>query len=470
MTDNKKSHSDKRASSPQAPSQPNLRLWDKGSNVNSDMLKFTVGDDPDWDMLLLPYDILASAAQAEMLVKIGIMSSAELDSVIAALKECWLLAEQGSFAIPIELEDCHTALETFLVSKVGEAGKRIHTGRSRNDQVLVAMRLYLRDSLISLADDVCTLSAQLVNRAKSETHQIMPGYTHMQLAMPSSIGMWLHAFGDSYLEVAKWGIKVMESLNANPLGAASGFGVPLPLDRIYTQKLLGFDRTQLNPIEVQNSRGRYELRVLNWILEVARITEKLAWDLVLYTTHEFGFVALPKELTTGSSIMPQKRNPDLLELLRAKSARLRGNLSELDWVVGKLPSNYHRDLQLSKKPVMSAVEELKSMLLVLKIAVSEMSFNRNRLEAACTDEVYATYDAYRLVNDGMPFRDAYRQAAQNCENSKLDIQTLRKDFDKIATRIDVWITQSEEELGRLNSSLSGLRKTKSDILKTLLGF
>ena len=427
------------------------RLWDKGEGgdageTNEEILRFTTGEDPELDLRLVTWDAIASAAHARMLCSIGILKETELRSLLAALNEVIISHRQATFEIPRELEDCHTAIEAFLVEKCGDSGKRIHTGRSRNDQVLTAMRLYLRFSLNYQLIYLENLIESLLTRASAERNTVMPGYTHLQAAMPSSVGLWMHAFAEALTKEHHRGLDLIEQVNTNPLGAAAGFGVPIPLDRQMTADLLGFTMVQWNPIEAQNSRGRYELLVSRFFSDIASHLEKLAWDFSLYTTREFGFITLPKEITTGSSIMPQKRNPDVAELIRARAARIRGRVSELEWVIAKLPSNYHRDFQYTKGPLFTVEDDTSAILHAMKIVIDGFKLNPDRLQSAMTPEVYATYDAFVQVREGIPFRDAYRTTAKRLENNQLALPSLEKEFAQVISGLGLWIEATSERL------------------------
>jgi len=387
------------------------RLWDKGLPVHERIHRFTVGDDPVLDRELLPWDCVGSAAHARMLRRIGILSEKELQLLLAALVDVHTRAERRTVEIPPELEDCHSTLEHLLVQSCGEAGKKIHTGRSRNDQVVLTLRLFLRDALAHLLLQTTDIVQSLLDKAQKDGNLPMPGYTHMQPAMPSSVGLWIHAWVEALLESLNDGRHLFNVMNQNPLGAGAGFGVPLALDRCYVAQLLAFERTQESVIDVQNSRGRYERKLLFWITEVGATIEKLASDLMLFTTKEFGFVKLPDAYTTGSSLMPQKRNPDVLELVRGSVSSLRGALGELTAVTTKLPSSYHRDFQLSKGPLLRGVSLTRELLAILPTLMNGLRFDAARLQQAMYPELYVTYAAIAQASGGTPFRDAYQTTA-----------------------------------------------------------
>jgi len=387
-------------------------LWDKGGALDAVIHRFTVGDDPLWDRHLVHWDCLGSAAHARTLHRAGWLSDAELHALLRGLAEIDALDRDSKFDIPPELEDCHTAIESYLTRVCGEAGGKIHTGRSRNDQVVTAMRLYLRDRALAWQQLLAGFLEAALERMARDGETPMPGYTHMQPAMPSSVGLWLHAFVEAALEQMRATLDLLDRLDCCPLGTGAGFGAPIELDRAFTAMLLGFSRVQRSPLDAQNSRGRIETYFVRVAADVGGLLEKLAWDLILFSTPEYGFFSLPEAMTTGSSIMPQKRNPDVLELLRARAARLRSRLSELEWVAAKLPSSYHRDLQLTKAPVVRTAIDLNDMLVVGTRVIAGFTLHRERLAAAVRPELYAAHHAVALARQGVPFREAYRRIAE----------------------------------------------------------
>ena len=431
------------------------KLWDKGISVDTRIHKFTVGNDYIIDHDLLTWDCIASAAQSLMLCSIGVLTQKEDASLRKCLQEVIELNSNKQFAISLEQEDCHTAIENYLVTQVGEAGKKIHTGRSRNDQVLVAMRLYLRNLVIRDLGLLEDLLSALIERYQEIGHIPMPGYTHMQPAMPSSVAMWIHSVIEACLALQQEGLTVLELLNVNPLGAASGFGSSLALDRELTSKLLGFSKPQRNPIYIQNSRGKYEQKYLHWATEIASMIEKFAWDMILYSSKEFAFFSIPQEFTTGSSIMPQKENPDVLELLRGSAAKLRAAEQELLWVRAKLPSHYHRDYQYTKEPVMRSSSVIADIIEVTTLVCERFSVNSTKLSNAMTDELYATYAVYREVKSGKPFRTAYLETAKKIHSGEITRTEYEKDFTPIKEAV------SEE----FKSALSEFDENKQKLRK-----
>jgi argininosuccinate lyase len=389
------------------------RLWEKGGELDPLVHRFTVGDDPQLDLRLVHFDCLGSAAHARTLERAKLLTRDEAGRLTAELANIDRSAAEGGFAIPDELEDCHTAIESHLTAELGELGEKIHAGRSRNDQIVTAVRLFMRHHVLEWGDAIAATIASLAERIRLDGEVPMPGYTHTQPAMPSSVGLWLDAIAESLLEQMRAALHLFEQLDCCPLGTGAGYGVPLPLDRAWTADLLGFSRVQRNPIDVQNSHGRMETYFVRAAADVAAVLEKFCTDLILFSTAEFGFFSLPEALTTGSSIMPQKRNPDVLELMRARAVRLRARQHELEWLSAKLASGYHRDLQLTKGPVLGAADEIAAMLPIARCAVESFTIHRDRLAAAMRPELFAADAALQMVRNGVPFRQAYRWIADS---------------------------------------------------------
>jgi argininosuccinate lyase len=386
-------------------------LWAKGLPLDAVIHRFTVGDDPVVDLALVPHDALGSAAHARMLLRVGLMPEADMRALVAALRTLHDETRAGAFTIRPEQEDGHTALEAALVTRVGEAGRRIHLARSRNDQVQLALRMLLREQVLVLGARAAELAGAFLDFAQAHERVPMPGYTHMRRAMPSTFGLWGTAFAEGLLEELEALRGLWARMDRCPLGAAAGFGVPLPIDREYVATLLGFSRVQRSPIDVQNSRGRHETAALGWACSVASGLEKWLWDVALFSTEEFGFLALPDDFTTGSSIMPQKKNPDVVELARARCRELRGLTRQVEEVASGLPSSYHRDFQLLKRPTLAGLGSLRELLEVLTRLVPALQVRAETAALACDDTLYAAHQAYVLAGRGLPFRDAYRQVA-----------------------------------------------------------
>ena len=392
------------------------RLWAKAVPLDAAIHRFTVGEDPETDQALVAWDALGSAAHARMLGATGLLSAADASALVGELQRIAELARGGAFPIPAQLEDCHTAIEAELTRTLGAAGARIHLGRSRNDQVILALRLYLRDVLLRLGLRTADLAEGFLAFARTHQDTPLPGYTHLRRAMPSTFGLWATAFAEGLLEELEALQGVHGRLDRCPLGSAAGFGVPLPIDRALTARLLGFSKVQRSPIDVQNSRGRHEVAVLQWAASTGGVLEKFLWDVSLYSTEEFSFLKLPDAFTTGSSIMPQKKNPDVVELARGRCRELRGMAGLVEQIAAGLPSSYHRDLQLLKQPVLTALRNAEELFTVLQPLLPALQVQAEATTAACSDDLYAAHQAYLLVQGGLPFRAAYRTVAQQIQD------------------------------------------------------
>lgn len=446
-----------------------MKLWSKegeGKAETADIAKvqeLTAFDDHLYDSLLLPWDCLGSAAHAKGLLRLGVLTDAEAESLIKGLSQIYLESYQTRVEIPKDVEDCHSYIEFRLTKELGDIGKKIHTGRSRNDQVITALRLFTRSTCLDWISKLGELTDQLLELSRRYPNMPLPGYTHLQRAMPSSISMWLHAFIEGSLTMMRDGISVFNAINLNPLGSAAGFGSGWPLDREYTGKLMGFDAIQRSFIDIQNSRGRMEEKLLFWATQIGGIFEKFAWDIELYFTEEFGCLKLSEHLTTGSSIMPQKRNPDLVELLRARCSGLRGMLSELQWVAGKLPSNYHRDFQRTKAPLFRGAWEISGLLQTAAIIIRGMSFDETKLNSMMTPEIFATYAAYENVKSGVPFREAYKDAALKVESGAIIPGDYQKYHECVINETLSGIRAAEEELAQHKKWLEGKRLIEKQV-------
>jgi argininosuccinate lyase len=387
------------------------RLWDRGESLDQLVLKFTAGEDHRLDDRLVAYDVEASVAHARMLSKAGYLTPADLQHVVDALERIGAAHAAGAWHVSLEDEDCHTALENRLVEAIGDAGKRIHLGRSRNDQVLVALRLWLRDALTRVADEAVLVASALEALGTASGDLEIPGYTHLQRAMPSTVRDWAGGFASELRDDAEGLAAARRRADKNPLGSAAGYGVPvLAIDRGMTTAALGFAATHEPVTAVQLSRGKAEASALFEVALLAQDLGRLASDLCLFATAEFGFVKLPEKLTTGSSIMPQKRNPDLFELARGRTARAAACLQEVLAITAKLPSGYHRDYQLMKEPLFRAFDGVVETCRLMAHAVPGITFDRERLAAAMDPSLRAAERAYRLVvEQNLPFREAYRR-------------------------------------------------------------
>ncbi len=387
------------------------KLWEKGVPLDPDMLAFTTGDDPVLDSSLLIYDIMGSLAHLEAIFKAGVITGEQRKALRAALWEAKTAWEAGELTVTVESEDAHTALEEFLVSRAGETGKTIHAGRSRNDQALTMIRLYLRDALICLANRAIALADLFLSAAAEGEGIVIPGYTHHRQAMPSTWGLWAGAQAEGLLESICFSEMAFAMADRCPLGAGAGYGVPLPLDREETAERLGFDILQVNVLSTQASRGKDAVALLAVTAMYSQDLARIAADLIAFSDELTGFVKIPDAFTTGSSIMPHKKNPDVLEILRAKAAKVAGYLGQATNTVQALPSGYHRDLQTLKGPCMDAVDTVAQGLEICTKLVEGLEVDEQRAGAACRGELFATDEVYRRVRGGTPFREAYREVA-----------------------------------------------------------
>ncbi|MDP6339002.1 MAG: argininosuccinate lyase [Candidatus Marinimicrobia bacterium] len=389
------------------------KLWEKGVSLDKAIESFTVGKDPELDLVLVPYDCKASKAHAKMLGLKGYLTGKEVDQLSSALDQIIQRYKEGDFSILVSQEDSQTAIEEYLVDTLGEVGKKIHMARSRNDQVLTALRLYYKDELSEIKSLATALTEGLDRFAEENKGVEFPGYTHMQKAMPSSIHMWACAYADSMKDDVKSLTMVLSLVDQSPLGSAAGYGVPIDIDQQMTAEAMGFSKVQENPIYCQLSRGKFELALLQTLSQVLLTINRLASDLIQFSMAEFGYFSLPEEFYTGSSIMPQKKNPDVLELLRGSYHILLGYETQVKTLTSNLISGYNRDIQLSKEPVMRSINLAKDCLGISAAVISGLSINKDKCLAAMTSELYATEKAYEMVKGGIPFREAYRKVAES---------------------------------------------------------
>jgi argininosuccinate lyase len=390
-----------------------MKLWEKGYRLDKDVERFTVGDDYRLDRALVPYDCMASAAHAEALRDAGVLTESERRKLASTLRRIVRLDREGKFEIAPEDEDCHTAIEKYLVAELGDLGKKVHTARSRNDQVVTALRLYARENLQRVEREIDSFVAVLRARAKGLSRVKMPGYTHARKAMPSSFASWLTAFAESMRDNKIATRAAYQLLDQNPLGTGAGYGIPVfRLDRARTARRMEFRRVQQSALYTQNSRGKFEAIVVSALANIMADVNKMCTDLILFSMDEFGFVRLPRNLCTGSSIMPQKLNPDILEVARAHYHTVVANEFLIRATIGNLMSGYNRDLQLTKKPLMESFAITEDVLPILRRVIETIEIDEDKCRLACTPEIYATEEAYKLVQAGMPFRDAYRKIAE----------------------------------------------------------
>lgn len=389
-----------------------MKLWEKNYSFNKKIENYTVGNDYIIDQKLVKYDCIASAAHAKMLCKINILTKDECNKVVKKLNEIIELDGKGLFKIKKEDEDCHTAIENYLIKKLGKTGKKIHTARSRNDQVLTALRLYYKDeikSVIQLVDELI----KTLNSLKEKFGQIeIPGYTHMKKAMPSTIGLWCDAFIESMQDNKNLMRFYCNHIDQSPLGTGAGYGLPIKIDRKYPTELMGFKKIQNNPLYVQNSRGKFESLILHGLNDIMLDLNKMSMDILLFSMSEFGFIELPLEFCTGSSVMPNKKNFDVLELIRANYHKNVGFEFEIKNIIGNLISGYNRDLQLTKEPTINGLDITKDSLEVMNLVLINLKINKQKCKKAMTEELYATKKVYNLINNGYNFRDAYKKISK----------------------------------------------------------
>jgi argininosuccinate lyase len=387
------------------------KLWHKGYQLDQLIEQFTVGNDPALDKHLIVYDCIGSIAHAHMLMSIGILSAQEFNLLKEKLKEVIKHAESGRFAIEQSDEDVHTAVENYLTQQLGDVGKKLHTARSRNDQVALDIRLYMRDKLLELTHELIALCRALVEAAEEHKKVPMPGRTHFQRAMPSSFGVFFGAYAESLLDTITLLQAAYNLANQSPLGSGAGYGVALPIDRQEVAQLLGFARVQNNVLYVGNSRGKIESIALHALSQIMLDLSKLSTDLIIFSTPEFGYVTVPQELCSGSSLMPHKRNPCGLELVRAKSATVTSNLMQTLTIIRALPSGYNRDFQETKSPLMESFDITLKSVRLCAYTISKLTINTAACVTSFSNELFATDHALRLVQKGIPFREAYRQVA-----------------------------------------------------------
>ncbi len=386
-----------------------MKLWDKGTSVNALIENFTVGKDREMDMYLAKFDVLGSIAHAKMLKSIHLLTESELVELQAGLVEIYRTIEAGEFRIEDGVEDVHSQVELMLTRKLGDTGKKIHSGRSRNDQVLLDLKLFTRSEIHSLVEAVNELFEKLMAKADVNKQFLMPGYTHLQVAMPSSFGLWFSAYAESLVDDLVLLQAAYKITNQNPLGSAAGYGSSFPLDRQMTTGLLGFESMNYNVVYAQMGRGKMEKTVAFALSSIAATVSKFAFDVCLFMSQNFGFVSLPDELTTGSSIMPHKKNPDVFELVRSHCNKIQAIPYQISMMTNNLPSGYFRDLQLLKEVFLPAFQELKDCIGIAGFAIDNMTVNTNILADERYKYVFSVEDVNKLVLRGVPFRDAYKQ-------------------------------------------------------------
>ncbi len=383
--------------------------------MNKEIERFTVGRDREMDLYLARYDVLGSMAHITMLQSIGLLEAAELEPLLAELRNIYAQCERGEFEIEADVEDVHSQVEMLLTRKLGDMGKKIHSGRSRNDQVLVDLKLFTRHELREIAEEVKTLFDELIGKSNLYKEVLMPGYTHLQVAMPSSFGLWFGAYAESLADDMLMLQAAYRITNRNPLGSAAGYGSSFPLNRTMTTRLLGFDSMNYNVVYAQMGRGKMERNVAFALASVAGTLAKMAFDACMFNSQNFSFVKLPKECTTGSSIMPHKKNPDVFELIRAKCNKIQSLPQQIMLIMNNLPVGYFRDLQIIKETFLPAFDELKDCLRMAAYIINKMEVNEHILDNPMYDLMFSVEEVNRLAANGMPFRDAYKKVGLDIE-------------------------------------------------------
>ena len=395
-----------------------MKLWEKNFEINKEIERFTVGRDREMDLYLAKYDVLGSMAHITMLESIGLLKKEELAPLLTELKNIYRICERGEFVIDDGMEDVHSQVEAMLTEKLGDMGKKIHSGRSRNDQVLVDLKLFTRHQLKDIAEEVKILFDELIQKSNQYKDVLMPGYTHLQVAMPSSFGLWFGAYAESLADDMLFLQAAYRMTNRNPLGSAAGYGSSFPLNRSMTTRLLGFDTMDYNVVYAQMGRGKMERNVGFAIATIAGTLAKMAFDACMFNSQNFSFVKLPKECTTGSSIMPHKKNPDVFELIRAKSNKLQSLPQQIMLMMNNLPVGYFRDLQIIKEVFLPAFDELKDCLQMAANIINKIEVNEHILDNPMYDPMFSVEEVNRLAAEGMPFRDAYKKVGLDIEAGK----------------------------------------------------
>ena len=395
-----------------------MKLWEKNFQINKKIEQFTVGRDREMDLYLAEHDVIGSIAHIIMLESIGLLKADELQSLLAELRRIYTEIKAGNFVIEDGIEDVHSQIELMLTRSLGDIGKKIHSGRSRNDQVLVDIKLFTRRQLKLVAEDVRSLFLELQQQSELCRDVLMPGYTHLQVAMPSSFGLWFGAYAESLVDDMMFLQAAFRMTNRNPLGSAAGYGSSFPLNRTLTTQLLGFDSLDYNVVYAQMGRGKMERNVAFALATIAGTIAKLAFDACLFNSQNFAFVKLPNECTTGSSIMPHKKNPDVFELTRAKCNKIQALPQQITLIMNNLPSGYFRDLQIIKEVFLPAFQELRDCLQMTAYIINKMQVNKQLLDDPRYDLMFSVEEVNRLANEGMPFRDAYKKVGLDIEAGK----------------------------------------------------
>lgn len=395
-----------------------MKLWQKNTLVNKDIEEYTVGHDREMDLYLAKHDVMGSMAHITMLESIGLLAKEELSILLKELKSIYNTIEEGHFTIENDVEDVHSQIELILTRKLGDVGKKIHSGRSRNDQVLVDLKLFTREQIKTVVESVSDLIEILLQQSEKYKNVLIPGYTHLQIAMPSSFGLWFGAYAESLVDDLQLLLAAFKICNRNPLGSAAGYGSSFPLNRQLTTDLLGFDSMNYNVVYAQMGRGKMERTVGFAIAGIAATLSKLSFDACMYNSQNFGFIKLPDEYTTGSSIMPHKKNPDVFELSRAKCNKLQALPTEITLITNNLPSGYFRDMQLIKEIFLPSFDELNNCISMIGRMISEIKVNEEVINDDKYTYIFSVEEVNRLVLEGMPFRDAYKKVGLDIESGK----------------------------------------------------
>jgi len=399
------------------------KLWQKNNQVAASVEQFTIGNDQAMDIYLAAYDVMGSIAHTTMLSEVGLLTKEEQVQLKKALVEIYASIKSGNFKLSAGVEDIHSQVEMLLTEKLGDIGKKIHSARSRNDQVLVDLKLFLRSELMELSKSVTTLFNLLQAKSEQFKNDLLPGYTHLQLAMPSSFGLWLGAYAESLVDDMTMLEAAFKIVNKNPLGSAAGYGSSFPINRTRTTELLGFDTLNYNVVYAQMGRGKAERVTSQALSNFADTLSKLSMDACLFMNQNFGFIKFPEELTTGSSIMPHKKNPDVFELIRSYCNRIKALPNEIMMMTTNLPSGYHRDLQLLKEHLFPAFQQLKNCMEMASLMIENMEVKKEILEDTKYQFLFSVEEVNKLVNQGMPFRDAYKQVGASIEAGKFTYST-----------------------------------------------
>jgi argininosuccinate lyase len=397
-----------------------MKLWQKASKLDKKVEAFTIGQDQQLDLILAEFDVLGSIAHTKMLQKVGLLSRGEAQSLVTELKKIYSEIKDNQFQIANGIEDVHSQIELVLTERLGEIGRKIHTGRSRNDQILLDLRLFIRHELQNIVECTQNLFNRLISLSETHKEVLMPGYTHLQIAMPSSFGLWFAAYAESLIDDLIQLQAAFKIVNKNPLGSGAGYGSSLPIDRGMTTRLLGFESMNYNVVYAQMGRGKTEKVVGNALGSLAHTLAKLAMDICLYMSENYGFISFPERLTTGSSIMPHKKNPDVFELIRAKCNKLMALPNEIQLIINNLPSGYHRDFQIVKENFIPAFKEIKDCLIMTEYMLKNIVVNKEILSDVKYKYLFSVEAVNTLVKKGVPFRDAYQKVAQDIEAGKFE--------------------------------------------------